>query len=198
MATKVQIYNLALRAIGGPRLTAYDEDNEAARVINDVYDLILEEVESAHPWNFTITRVELVATGDTPEFDYDYEYGLPVGCLRVLNMEDYAKYKREGEYLITDESPAKIRYIAKIIDTTKFSAYFVTCFAVRLAAEIAYSITNNQNIAVEKYKEYIEKLKFAKALDGQEGTFERVESISWIDERGGGTEDQPTATPTAL
>ena len=184
MATKVSICNLALRSVGAQRITALTDANEAARVLNDIYDLIRDEVLTAHPWNFASKRASLVAEDDAPEFDYDTAYALPTDCLRVIRMEETdADFKIEAGLLLTDESTANILYIAKITDESKFSPFFVTTLAVRLASEIAYPLTNDQNLAVKKYEEYERKIKMAKSIDGQEGSVETIEDSSWIDDR---------------
>lgn len=64
MATdKVAIANLALSKIGSTRITSFTQtgSNEAA-IVNGVYDDILEEVLSEHPWSFAQKRTELEYT----------------------------------------------------------------------------------------------------------------------------------------
>ena len=260
MATELQIDNLALRLIGAKKITSAElaaESNEQARALVDVYDIMLDELEAAHPWNFTIKRAALTQTGgvittwadngsnvwyatlaydpsrvefdntegtektsyaactaegywfwdtstsklyvystsdpDTaydeieafiPEFDWDYAFALPSGCLRVIKMEDDAEFVREGELLFTDESEATIQYIAQITDTTKFPPAFVSAFAARLAAEIAFPITNDPKLPETMYKFYLERLRIAKAMDAQEGKGSKEENLSWEDARG--------------
>jgi hypothetical protein len=94
----------------------------------------------------------------------------------------------ENNKLYTDESSAKIKYIARITDPTLYSPAFITAFAARLAYEICFPLTNNANLTKVKYEEYLEKLESAKGLDAQSGgTPEKVdddEEFSWINERG--------------
>jgi len=183
-ATQTSICNLALRAVGAARITSINDSVESARVLNDVYTLIREEVLSAHPWNFALRRASLTQLDETPEFDYDYAYQLPTGCLRVIKMSvDNAEFKIEEDKLLTDETSAKILYITNVTSSADFSPAFVSAFAARLAAEIAYPLTNSQTLADSKYSEYLKKLKTAKSIDGQEGSKEPIEDISWIDDR---------------
>jgi len=183
--TKIAICNLALRSLGADRIMAIDEDNETARILNDVYDLLLDEVLRAHPWNFAQKRTSLARLDKTPAFDYDYAYQLPSDCLRVVRMSDKtAKFKIENNELLTNKGEAKILYIARITDPNLYDSAFITAFATRLASEISYPITNSQSLGGQKYSEYLEKLKLAKSLDAQEGTLEKVDEDSWIEERG--------------
>jgi hypothetical protein len=65
MASQVQIYNMALRLLGGKKLTATTDDVEDARILNDVYEMVRDEVLAAHPWNFAIKRASLTELGGT-------------------------------------------------------------------------------------------------------------------------------------
>lgn len=59
MATKLQIYNLALLRLGEELLTADDEDTNPADVCNAIYSLVLDEVLSMGPekgWKFATRR----------------------------------------------------------------------------------------------------------------------------------------------
>jgi hypothetical protein len=63
---KIDIDNKALRILGAPAITDSDltnESNESARILNDVYDSIRDEVLKEHPWNFAIKRATLTALG---------------------------------------------------------------------------------------------------------------------------------------
>ena len=253
-ASKLQIWNMSLRILGAAKLTTLTDDVEAGRILTDIYDLLLDEVLAAHPWNFAIKRATLTelgglittwtAQGSTnvwqaaltteptsvefngtkgtektsiatltaanqwywtgsilyvyaesdpdalytspgifaviPEFEYDHAYSFPSDYLRIIKMVDSdADFVREEARLLTDEDEAKIQYIAQITDTTKFTPAFVTVLAQRLAAEMAYPITNSLQTADAMYKLYLEKLKIAKGIDAQEGSGQKLEDLSW-------------------
>lgn len=66
MATKIQIYNAALRLLSIARITSAEqtaESNEQARVLNDLYEMVRDEVLASHPWNFAIKRATLTELG---------------------------------------------------------------------------------------------------------------------------------------
>ena len=119
-----------------------------------------------------------------PEFEYDHAYSLPSDCLRIIRMEDDAAvFVKEEERLFTDEDSAKIQYIAQITDTTKYSPAFIKAFAARLAAEIAFPLTNSVSLSEKMVQLYMNKLSIAKAVDGQEGSAQKMEDLSWEDAR---------------
>lgn len=63
--TQISICNKALRILGAKTITTLDDETEPARILNDVYDEILDEVLSSHPWNFAIVRANLTELGGT-------------------------------------------------------------------------------------------------------------------------------------
>ena len=184
-ATAVNIINMALRNLGVKRITATTDDVESARVMNDLYDHIRDEMVSLHPWNFAIAYSDTLAQNSTdPNFDYDYSYALPVGCLRVIELEDASdEFKMVAGNLYTDTEDPKIKYITQITDPSQFSKSFVTAFSARLAAEAAYSLTDSRTIEEQKFAIYVKKLNQAKTADAQEGTTEKQENSSWITDR---------------
>lgn len=262
MASKLNIYNETFRMLGAPRVTSAQitaESIEPIRILNDVYDIVLDEALVAHPWNFAVKRATLTELGglittwtasgtvnvwqaalttepakvefngtegtevasvaactaegywywsanilyvystsdpDTaydspginaiiPEFGYDHCFQLSTDCLRVIKMEDDdAIFVREEDRLLTDEEEAKIQYIARITDTTKFTPFFVTFLAQRLAAEIAYPLTNSTSLVEAMYKLHLEKKREAKGADAQEGSGQQIDEKSWEEARG--------------
>ncbi len=73
MATdSIAISNIALKKVGDRAITALSDSTEQARAVNAVYDEILKEVLSEHPWSFAQKRAELVditdpaTSGDSP------------------------------------------------------------------------------------------------------------------------------------
>lgn len=185
MATMVQIANIALRSLGVKRITALTDDVESARVLNDIYTHIRDEMLAIHPWNFAIKYSDTLAENATdPEFDFDYSCALPTDTLRVIELEDAEdKFKQVGGNLFTDTEDPKIKYIAQITTPASFSSAFVTAYAARLAAEACYALTDSRTLQEQKFKEYAAKLQQAKSTDGQEGTTEKQEDSSWIDDR---------------
>jgi len=174
VASKVGICNLALSTLGADRITALTENSENARRLTTVYDDILKDVLRAHPWNFAIARTTLGQLATTPAFDYDYEYQLPSDCLRVISASDgtnsITDYKIEGRKLLTNDTAVKIKYIISVTDPNQFTSQFIYVFCSRLAAEIAYAVTNNKSTAEQMFQLYLSRLDIAKQTDAQESS----------------------------
>ncbi len=66
--------------------------------------------------------------------------------------------------ILTNEGTFNCKCIVRITDTTKWSTDFVTCFAARLEAELAYAIVDSRPLAADKFKVYLDKLSKAKGF----------------------------------
>ena len=139
MPSVVEISNNALNAIGATNITSMDENSKAARVINQVYANVRNEVFRAHPWNCLIKRATLAQDASAPAYGYTFSYTLPADpyCLRVLEYSNGSQtypfdnltnnsggsvFVIEGRKLLTDESPAKIKYVARSQDPNEYDA----------------------------------------------------------------------------
>ena len=118
------------------------------------------------------------------EFEYDHAYDLPSDCLRLIRMEESdSDFVREGARIFADEDECKIQYIARITDETTYTPAFITAFAARLAAEIAYPLTNSATVVKAMYENYKDKLRIAKGMDAQEGLPQKQQDLSWEEAR---------------
>lgn len=185
LASEVKVANLALTDLGADRIIALDEDSENARKINAVFALLRDSVLRSHPWNFAIERRAFNQTTNTPTFGFDAEFQMPGDVLRILTAEDRGtrNWVREGDKILVNDTSFKCRCIVRIEDPTKWDEIFVTTFAARLTAELAYSITDSRTIAADKWEIY--KIKFRKAtgVDAQEGTPEELLNDVWLESR---------------
>lgn len=191
MATEVSICSNALRRLGDDPITSLTEDSERARLCNAFYEDARDACLRSHPWNFAITRTTLTQLSSTPAYGFDYQFALPTDpyCLRVLQMEfqDYIfkieNLATEGRVLLSNEDTAKILYIARITDTALFDSMFVDTLTAKLAANLAYPITNSVTLQTQMEKLYEIKLSEARSIDGQEGFVDDLVSDTFTDFR---------------
>jgi len=188
LASEVKVANLALTDLGADRIIALDEDSENARKVNAVFDLLRDSVLRSHPWNFAIERRSFNQTTNTPAYGYDAEFQIPGDVLRILTSEDRAndEWVKEGDKILVNDTSFKCRCIVRVEDPTRWDEIFVTVFAARLAAELAYSITDSRPVAADKWELYKRKYKEATGVDAQEGTPEELLVDEWLDSRGAG------------
>ena len=191
MATEVSICSNALRILGDDPITSLTDDTERARLCNSLYEPARDAVLRSHPWNFAITRATLAQLSTTPAYEYAYQYSLPTDpyCLRVLSMEyqDYV-FKIEhlagtGRVLLTDESSAKILYIARVSDTAQFDSLVVDTLTAKMASELSFPVTNSVTLQAQMQILYQLKLSEARSIDGQEGFMDDLVSDTLTDFR---------------
>ncbi len=200
MTSTVSIVNNALNIIGGSNITELEENSKTARVMNQMYESIRDDVFRAHPWNCLIRRANLAQSVDTPAFDYAYQYALPTDpyCLRVLEFQNGSMtypyenlvgqgnkpfFVIEGRNILTDSGTARIKYIARITDPTQYDAGLISVLAARLASEAAYAITGSTSVVQLADALYERKLREARFSDATENATVRLEASDFIEAR---------------
>ena len=191
MATEVSICSNALRRLGDSPITSLTEDSERARLCNALYAPARDSLLRSHAFNFSITRASLAQLSTAPSFEFAHQYLLPTDpfCLRVLKMEfDDFKFKienlaGEGRVLLTDEGTANILYIARITDPNLFDSIFVDTLTAKLAAELAYPITNTTSLQTQMERLFKLKLTEARSIDSTEGFTDDIVSDTFTDFR---------------
>tara|TARA_R110000803_G_scaffold29587_2_gene67340 strand:+ start:2003 stop:2587 length:585 start_codon:yes stop_codon:yes gene_type:complete len=172
MASDVDIANSALNNLGASNINALTEDSVAARLCNQRYEFVRDSVFRAHPWNCLVRRASLAQNTTAPDWQYTYAFNLPTDpyCLRVLRVEDLdTDYQVEGRTIASNNSTMKIKYIGRITDPNEYDMLLIECLSARLAADIAYAITNNNALTATMWEMYNQKLSEARFVDATEG-----------------------------
>lgn len=180
MTSQVDICNSALNMIGASNIISLTEDSKAGRVCNQRYEFVRDAVFRAHPWNPLVRRAEVAADTDTPAFEFAYQHSLPADpyCLRVLRPQDPdTVYKVEGRKILSDLTPFKFLYIARVTDPNEYDLLMIETIAARLAADIAYALVNSASLARDMQASYETKLSEARFVDATEGTPDNVVNV---------------------
>ena len=90
--------------------------------------------------------------------------------MRVLRVEDLdTDFKVEGRTIASNNSTMKIKYVGRITDPNEYDMLLIECLSARLAADIAYAITNNNALTATMWEMYSQKLSEARFVDATEG-----------------------------
>lgn len=182
--SNISIANLALTMLSTARIASLTEDSENARKVNTIFEMTRDSMLGEHNWNFARGEATLALTTITPATgDWTNVFQLPTDCLRVIRMDGDYDFRIYEDKLYTNVSDCVIEYQKKITDPTLLSLMFVRAFALRIAADLAFGITQNATLAEGMEKKAIQALKEAKWADAQEGLGTQVRSGSLLDSR---------------
>ena len=175
MSAQVDVYNIALQAVGAKRVATISDSTKGALAITAIWDEAVASQLSMFAWNFALKQAELVATTD-PTFGYECAYTLPADCLKVLKMSNASyKYRIFGATLETDLDSSlgdgyevEIEYIKSVTDVTLWPSLFVNVVGLYLAKEICISMTGHANRAQMLEQRYQVAVAMAQANDWQQ------------------------------
>lgn len=168
---QITISNMALSHIGVANIDRMDEASEPARLCRQFYDMARKSVLRRFPWPFATRRVTLGQL-DTEPGDYGYAYRYPAKCVTIRKLFDekfrmipeYQRYKilsdKEGRVVYANVEKCVAEFTADVTDCDLFDDGFVEALSWKLAAEIAFKLTGNQNIqnqCLQAYNAYFEE-----------------------------------------
>lgn len=171
MATSVSICSNALLMLGAQTINDLSENNERARLANNLYPSARDGILRIHPWNSCIKRVTLAPDVAPPEFDYSYQFTLPSDWLRTLSVGEHGyeeDYRTEGRKILANTNVLRLRYIFANYNEGSWDAGLVDLMTLKMAALMAYAITSSaskEQIQIEKFE--MEKRRIC-AVDGQD------------------------------
>lgn len=194
MASQTSICNNALTKLGQPRIVAITDDVKAARALNAIWEMKRDAELAAHPWTFAIRRAALPAAVATPAFGFTKQYPLPSAYLRLIEVgENYVMYMADtqpyfqiegdatGQNILCDEtSPLNVRYIARVTDTSLWSALFCEVMACRLAAEVAEDLTQSGSKKEAAWAEHKTAIALAKRTNAIEQPPQPSIETAWV------------------
>jgi len=177
MASEVDIANRALSMLGEARITSLADNNKPARAMNARYEMLRDAELAAYAWRFAVTRVQLAASTDVPEWGYSTIYDRPIDDLRPIKIGGDFIYPEaigvmyESSGYSTDEVPWEIisgrietnisapldyEYVARITDAGAFDQLFVAALAARLAVDASEELTQS-NTKGERAERFYKK-----------------------------------------
>ena len=185
MASDVGIANAALRKLGQSPITSFSENSKAARLANERFAELRDELLYRHPWNFALKRGSLAASATAPTWGFTAAYPLPTDYIRMFEVngehEDTDKWKVEDGSIVTDlEAPLEVRYVFQVTDANRMSAGFREAFASILAADWAEDLTGDDNVAQRMDGKARIQVAQARSNDGQEGTPDQFVADDWV------------------
>ena len=173
MASKTSICNKALRRLGvSQTILNVDTDNTTqSSIFKSSYDEVLESVLRMHNWSFATFRQSLnINTSKNTVYGFKNAYVLPTipKFLKLVDTENKESFVIENNHILTDASTLNISFIGKVTDVNKYDSLFTDCFALKLAYEVGFTLTENRALVGEIGEEFLQMLKASSNKDNQE------------------------------
>jgi len=194
MPSETDIANVALRLVGGTRITSLTQATPNANAVNDIYEQIRDDMLE-FPWNFATQRVELAQLSTTPAFGYDFAYALPADWLYTISVHDNdggygtIDYREEQvanqKVLSTDRTSVYLTYVKKETDPNLMPASFRLALASALARNLAIPLANSNVLEDQLAARAVKDLARAKSIDALSSFPEPRPRGSWANSRNG-------------
>jgi hypothetical protein len=194
MPSETDVANVALRLVGGTRITSFTQATPNANAINDIYSEIRDNLLE-FPWNFATQRVELARLTTTPSFKFDYGYALPSDWIYTISVHDndggfgtidFREEQLAGQkVLTTDSSAVYLTYVKRETNPNLMPPSFRIALSSALARNLAITIANS-NVLEDQLAARAEKdLAKAKSIDAMGSFPEPRPRGSWALSRNG-------------
>lgn len=196
--TAAEIKNLALTEINHETISDWtDTGNTDIPILNQQYELALQNALGAYPWTFAQVHAEL-ATTDTPDTDalhhkYKKSATLPNNTLGQIaactnqGFDNLADFLVVGTKIYCNQNPIYIKYTARVDEanfTPEFVDWFKTYFGMRLNSYL------NGDMQRQAYLQAEEPVLFKKAknMDSHKNPHQSLTGnpLLWVRGRFGG------------
>lgn len=169
MSTDVEICSNALMLLGAAPIASLSETSKNARLCANLYPIARADILRRHNWNCAVWRVDLAPLAGTPPGgEWSHWFARPGDWIRTLDVLPRGlDYDFEGNRILANSTAITLRYVRDIGEAL-WDAHMVDVMVKRMAKELAYPITKSTSLAQLKTQEYLEALKTAKTIDGQE------------------------------
>lgn len=163
MASKIDIFNMALSHIGTSQTVADEQERSVERITcSRFYDTSRDALLAYKDmdWNFARARVALADIGSPPE-SWGFRYSYPNDCVNALAIDFpgmrypadrfmvpfQVEWDAAGRVILTDQQEAVLLYVKRVAEAERYPAPFVEAMAMRLASFIAMPLKNDPNLA---------------------------------------------------
>jgi hypothetical protein len=180
----VAICNMALTHIGADStIESIDEDSAEANACKTWFDWSRVQVLELSDWSFARKRVTLALHGDAaPEGDWLYRYEYPSDCVNARYIPQAGGWTDDAtpfvvevtddgseKTILTDMGSAVLVYTFDQKNSMLWSSGFIDALALRLASNIAFTLTGSRELAAQLAKDSVNAVGIAAASNANEG-----------------------------
>jgi hypothetical protein len=194
MASKIDVYNMALGHIGVSSTVADELERSPERVICSRYwDTCRDALFSYKDmeWKFATATVALADLGDPP-LGWGFRYRYPNDCINAhevmgetgrtqpvaLRPKFDVQYEADGRVILTDTPDAVLRYTKRVEEAERWPSSFVEAMAYKLASFIVMPLKNdagNRNNLLQLAEQFTQIAMCASLNEGEpDGPFPSI------------------------
>ena len=181
---KTGIANLALSNLGEARIQSLTENSARARACSARIEACMETVLRMNVWNSALER-KLLTQIEAPVFGWNYTYQLPADCIKVVEVEPVSKFMVEKKNILSNETSLYLLYVATPTDTNNLDILLAEAIAMKLAVEIAETLTSKEGLKSEMAQKYFLAVQEARSANSRDKTPEHRERSSYLDAKKG-------------
>lgn len=166
--TDVDVCNLALSRLGQYQIADIMLDSEIERHCRLHLPQARRSLLRRHAWNFATRGVNLVATVAVG-FQGMKRFTLPADYLQTLAVYTDAdrsyqvdRFKIEGATIVVDSATAHLEYVADLINPANWTADFLECVVLKLAARLCVPI-GGPRVRAQEFLQELEQITFPEA-----------------------------------
>jgi hypothetical protein len=170
MATPVTISSNALLLLGADSINSFSEPFDRAKLASNLWPEVRDWLLRSHPWNCATARAALAPDSTPPVFDYAFQFSLPDGWLKTLQVGELGipvDFKTEGLKILSDENPLNLVYIFRQAEGA-WDSQLTWAGTVAMAAAMAYAITQSASVQNTWFTTLGQILRAARTADGQD------------------------------
>lgn len=198
MATKLGLYNAALRLIGERSLTSLTEEVAPRFFLDEIYTPALQYCLEQGYWNFAKRTVEASDVPSVePTFGFSYAFTKPDDWLRTMMISADPRfsfplqdYEDEQGYWYANVTPIYVAYVALDadygLDLGKWPMTFTRFVEAHLAAEVCERISQNASKHEELRRMERARLGDARSKDAMNEPSRQPPQGRWARSRAGG------------
>lgn len=198
MPTDTELVNTALRKAGARRVPSISSSVGSAGIAADVLVNERDDMLRADTWNFATTRAHLAQLATLPVFEFQFAFGLPSDCIRVVSVSDNSagsgtvKYKLETiqqpdstfvHAILSDANDLYLRYIRSVTDPNQMSPDFRNLLVLRMAKIFAVGVAASNTLRAAIDADLQKAVREAGSIDGIEDYPDRMPEGNWATSR---------------
>ena len=195
MATKLEIWNEALRLLGEPTLETLDDEIPVKAVLEEAYPRVVLNALMRGVWNFAIKTVQIQHNATaTPSIGFQYAFDKPVDWLftnvispypdlHFFNPTLYNTIKDQAGQWHASTTPIYVEYVSSDFASDANTPFWSENFTQFVSAQLAFETVERITHSTELYDRLDElarrRLARAKSRDAKDEREHYIRPGAW-------------------